>query len=134
MNLRRRHRVQPEVATSSLNDIMFFLMLFFLICSTLVNPNVIKLLLPKAGNTKTVVNKQPLTISVTADLRYAINNKEISHEALEQELAASIVGTTEPTAVLRIDKAVTVQDLVTLLDIGNKLKIKMILATDNKKS
>jgi biopolymer transport protein ExbD len=133
MNLRRRHRVQPEVATSSLNDIMFFLMLFFLICSTLVNPNVIKLLLPKASNTKTTVNKQPLTVSVSADLRFYINNKEVAYENLEQELAASIVGTTEPTAVLRVDKAVTVQELVALLDVGNKLKIKMILATDNKK-
>ena len=133
MNLRRRHRVQPEVATSSMNDIMFFLMLFFLICSTLVNPNVIKLLLPKASNTKTTVNKQPLTVSVSEDLRFYINNKEVAYENLEQELAASIVGTTEPTAVLRVDKAVTVQELVALLDIGNKLKIKMILATDNKK-
>jgi biopolymer transport protein ExbD len=133
MNLRRRHRVQPEVATSSLNDIMFFLMLFFLICSTLVNPNVIKLLLPKASNTSTTVNKQPLTVSVSADMHYYINNTEIAQENLEQELAASIVGTTEPTAVLRVDKAVTVEGLVSLLDIGNKLKIKMILATDNKK-
>jgi biopolymer transport protein ExbD len=131
MNLRRRHRVHPEVATASLNDIMFFLMLFFLICSTLVNPNVIKLLLPKASNNKTL-NKQPLTISVTSDLHYYINNREVPYESLQQELAASIAGTTEPTAVLRVDKAVTVQELVTLLDIGNKLKIKMILATDNK--
>jgi biopolymer transport protein ExbD len=132
MNLRRRHRIHPEVATASLNDIMFFLMLFFLICSTLVNPNVIKLLLPKASTNKTL-NKQPLTISVTGDLHYYINNKEVPFDALENELAASIAGTTEPTAVLRVDKAVTVQDLVTLLDIGNRLKIKMILATDNKK-
>ena len=133
MNLRRRHRVQPEVATASLNDIMFFLMLFFLIASTLVNPNVIKLLLPKASKNSTTINKQPLTISVTADLHYFINNKEVAYESLEQELATAIAGTTEPTAVLRVDKAVTVQELVTILDVGNKLKIKMILATDNKK-
>lgn len=132
MNLRRRHRVQPEVATASLNDIMFFLMLFFLICSTLVNPNVIKLLLPKASTEKTL-NKQPLTVSVSADLHYYINNREVAYANLQQELANAIAGTTEPTAVLRVDKAVTVQDLVSLLDIGNKLKIKMILATDNKK-
>ncbi|MEP7263139.1 MAG: biopolymer transporter ExbD [Bacteroidota bacterium] len=133
MNLRRRHRVQPEVATASLNDIMFFLMLFFLIASTLVNPNVIKLLLPKASKNQTTINKQPLTISVTADLHYFINNREVMYDNLQQELANSIVGTTEPTAVLRVDKEVTVQELVTLLDIGNKLKIKMILATDTKK-
>src|SRR5689334_16779209 len=125
MNLRRRHRIHPEVATASLNDIMFFLMLFFLICSTLVNPNVIKLLLPKASTQKTL-NKQPLTISVTSDLHYYINNKEVPYDNLKAELAAAIAGTTEPTAVLRVDKAVTVQELVTLLDVGNQLKIKMI--------
>lgn len=129
MNLRRRHRVAPEVATASLNDIMFFLMLFFLITSTLVNPNVIKLLLPKASANKTL-NKQPLTISVTKDFQYFINNKPVTLEALPAELAIAIQGTSEPTAVLRVDRGITVQDLVNLLEIGSKLKIKMILATD----
>jgi biopolymer transport protein ExbD len=129
MNLRRRHRVAPEVATASLNDIMFFLMLFFLITSTLVNPNVIKLLLPKASANKTL-NKQPLTISVTKDFKYYINNKPVAYESLSSELASAIQGTSEPTAVLRVDRGITVQDLVNLLEIGTKLKIKMILATD----
>lgn len=129
MNLRRRHRVAPEVATASLNDIMFFLMLFFLITSTLVNPNVIKLLLPKASANKTL-NKQPLTISVTQDFQYFINNKPVAFDALPAELAAAIAGTSEPTAVLRVDREITVQDLVNILEIGNKLKIKMILATE----
>jgi biopolymer transport protein ExbD len=129
MNLKRRHRVAPEVSTSSLNDIMFFLMLFFLITSTLVNPNVIKLLLPKA-NAGTTVNKQPITISVTKDFQYYINNKAVSFDLLESALSSAIAGTTEPTAVLRVDNSISVQDLVNVLEIGNKLKVKMILATN----
>ena len=132
MNLRRRHKIAPEVATASLNDIMFFLMLFFLITSTLVNPNVIKLLLPKASSKQTLT-KQPITISVTKELQYYINNKPVAYEVLEPTLQAAIAGVAEPTAVLRIDKALTIQDLVSLLSLGNKLKVKMILATDNAK-
>ncbi len=132
MNLRRKHKIHPEVSTSSLNDIMFFLMLFFLICSTLVNPNVIKLMLPKAKSHQTL-NKQPITISITKDLQYFINNKPVVKEDLEASLALATQGTEEPTAVLRVDNAITVQDLVDVLSIGNKLKIKIIMATDNAK-
>jgi len=132
MDLKRRHRVHPEVSTHSLNDIMFFLMLFFLITSTLVNPNVIKLLLPKA-NAHSTLNKQPVTISVTKDLEYYLNNKPVVFDDLEPVLKAAVEGTTEPTAVLRMDKGVSVQDLVNVLEIGNRLKVKMILATSQDK-
>ena len=132
MNLRRRHRIAPEVSTASLNDIMFFLLLFFLIVSTLVNPNVIKLLLPKASAGQTI-SKQPVTISITSDLQYYINNRPIQFEGLKDELSAAIAGISEPTAVLRVDKGISVQDLVNVLEIGNKLKVKMILATNTSK-
>ena len=131
MNLRRRHRVQPEVATASLNDIMFFLMLFFLIASTLVNPNVIKLLLPNAKSSKQVM-KQPITISVDAAGQYFVNKKPVSSSAVESELVA-LVGTAptveQPTVVLRVDASLNVQKLVDILEIGNRLKLKMVMAT-----
>lgn len=133
MNLRRRHKIAPEVATSSLNDIMFFLLLFFLIVSTLVNPNVIKLLLPRASSGQTV-SKQPITVSITKDLQYYINNKPVAREELQNALSTAIIGIAEPTAVLRVDNTISVQDLVTVLDIGKKLKVKMILATNTAKS
>ena len=132
MNFKRRHRIAPEVATASLNDIMFFLMLFFLIASTLVNPNVIKLLLPKANSGQTV-SKQPITISVTKDLQYYINNKPVPFDGLEVALKAAVTGTNEPTAILRVDKSLSIQDLVNLLSLGSRLKVKMILATDTSK-
>jgi biopolymer transport protein ExbD len=129
MNLRRNNRAAAgEVYSASLNDIMFFLLLFFLITSTMATPNVLKLLLPNAKSSSQSV-KHPLTISVTETLDYAINNTPVTAEELEPMLTKMIAGTPDPTALLKVDKTVQVQNLVDLLDIGNRLKIKMVLAT-----
>lgn len=133
MNLRRRTRLTSEVNTSSLNDIMFFLLLFFLITSTLVSPNVMKLLLPKADSGK-AMSKQNITISVNSDLEYYIDNKPVAAADLEPSLLQKIAGMPEPTVILKVDKTVQIQSLIDLLDIGNRNKIKMVLATEaNKK-
>jgi len=128
MNLRRKDKFRVEVSTSSLSDIMFFLMLFFLIASTMVSPSVIKLTLPKSQHNQTV-RKIEIAISITKDLKYYVNNKEVDFKALEAELVAEVQKVKEPTIVLRVDNSVPVQDLVNVMQIGNKLKIKMILAT-----
>ncbi|MEI6124605.1 MAG: biopolymer transporter ExbD [Bacteroidota bacterium] len=128
MNLRKSKGYTAEVYTGSLNDIMFFLLLFFLIVSTMVNPSVVKLMLPKA-TTAQAMNKKQVTLSMTADKTYYINNKAIASEQLETEMANAVRNLEDPTIVLRIDNALTIQDLVDLLQIGNKLKIKMVLAT-----
>lgn len=129
MKLTRRPKFEAEVATSSLNDIMFFLLLFFLIVATFANPNVIKLMLPKAQSGQTVSKKQ-ITLSVTADKQYYIDKKAIAASALEAELQNRQQTVPDLTIVLRTDASLTIQDLVDVLQIGNKLKIKMILATD----
>jgi biopolymer transport protein ExbD len=132
MNLRRKNRAVGEVYSASLNDIMFFLLLFFLITSTMATPNVLKLLLPNAKSSTQSV-KHPITISVTEDLKYALNNTPVSVEELEPTLIQIIGGQPDPTALLKVDKTVQVQNLVDLLDIGNRLKIKMVLATQSSK-
>ena len=132
MNLRRRNKAVGEVYSSSLNDIMFFLLLFFLITSTLATPNVLKLLLPNAKSSSQSV-KHPITISVTEDLHYAVNNLPVDQEQLEPALKNLVQGQPDPTALLKVDKTVQVQNLVDLLDIGNRLKIKMVLATQMSK-
>jgi biopolymer transport protein ExbD len=131
MNLSRRRRLTSHVETGAMNDIMFFLMLFFLIASTLVNPNVIKLLLPNAKSSKQVM-KQPITVSVDAAGTYFVNKKPVNPASVEQELVA-LVGTAataeQPTVVLRVDNSLNVQKLVDILEIGNRLKLKMVMAT-----
>ncbi len=134
MNLRRKHTEGAEVAAESLNDIMFFLLLFFLIISTLVNPNVIKLMLPTSKKTQSM-NKQPITLSVNEKLEYFINNNTspVSLEQLEPSLRRELAQVTDPTIVLRLDQSLKVQDMVNVLQVGEKLKVKMILATAAKK-
>ena len=119
---------------SALNDIMFFLMLFFLIASTLANPNVIKLLLPqaKAGQT---VSKQQYSLTVSKDLNYYINNDKtpFTFDQLEPRLKEISQNSNDVTIVLKVDRAIQVQNLVDVLAIGSKYKIKMILATQSPK-
>jgi biopolymer transport protein ExbD len=122
--------MHSEMRTDSLSDIMFFLMLFFLIISTMVNPSVIKLVLPKAQSGQTVT-KQNITISIDAQKNYFINNKPVVFEQLESDLLAELKGIEEPTVVLRADNTLPIQVVVDLISLGNKMKVKMILATKN---
>jgi biopolymer transport protein ExbD len=132
MNIKRKRTFKAEVSTSSLNDIMFFLLLFFLIVSSLANPNVIKLLLPNSKSAQNL-NKQQITISITKDKQYFIDNIKISFAEIEPLLKSRIGSLEEPTVILRLESSLTVQDLVDVMEIGNRLKVKMVMAT-NKKS
>jgi len=133
MSLRRnKHRFAAEVGASSMSDIMFFLMLFFLIISTLVNPSVIKLLLPRASSVQTM-SKQQFTVDISKDKEIYLNNKPIAFENLENQLRILMSDVTEATVVLRVDNSLTVQDLVDVLEIGNKLKVRMVMAAKTTK-
>ncbi len=131
---RMRKKEEAEVATESLNDIMFFLMLFFLIVSTLVNPNVIKLMLPNSKSSASMA-KQPITLTITKDKLIFLNSEKTSIliENLEKRLQNIAELKENPTIVLRIDQSLSIQDLVNVLQIGNELKVKMVLATENSK-
>ena len=131
MKIIRRHHFAPEVATSSMNDIMFFLLLFFLIISTLVNPNIIKVLVPKSSQTQSI-NKKTIILAVTKTKDYFINNKPVKTGQLEQELIKATRGLEEPTVVLYIPRNLEIQDLVDVLKIGVKNKLKVVLATERK--
>lgn len=128
MKLNRKKQFHPEVSTSSLNDIMFFLLLFFLIISTLSNPNVIKILLPKA-QTAQKMNKQQITLTVSEDKKYYIDQREVKLDQLKPQLEAKIGNVESPTIVLRFAPKLNIQDLVDVMQIGAELKVKMVLAT-----
>lgn len=128
MKLRGKNKFSPEVSTSSMSDIMFFLMLFFLITSTLISPSVIKLTLPSSKKNQTV-RKTEVSISITKDLAYFVNNQLVTALTLEAELLKQVKDPANTTVVVRCDSSVPVQELVNVLQVGNKLNIKMILAT-----
>lgn len=125
--------MHAEVATSSLNDIMFMLLLFFLIISTMVNPSVIKLTLPKSSSSEQTIAKKMITVSVDKNLNYAVDDQPVAFPDLETVLAQKIANINEPTIVLRVDNLLTMQDVVDVIDIGTKLRAKMILATQAKR-
>jgi biopolymer transport protein ExbD len=132
MNLRKRHgRAAAEVNTSAMNDIMFFLLLFFLIASTVTNPNVVKLLLPKSSSGQSV-SKKTINVAITKDLRYYVEKKEIQESDLQATLENYKNISPELTIILSSDRTVAIQDVVQVMDIAQKLNIKMVLATQSK--
>ena len=132
MKLKRQRRFQAEVQTSALNDIMFFLLLFFLIVATMGSPNVIRLMLPKTSESTNEVNKQPVTLSITADKKYFVDRTQVNFPQLENAIFQATSSMEEPTVVLRAEESLTIQDLVDVMAIGARLKIRMVLATDIK--
>lgn len=131
MKIKRRHEFQAEVATASLNDIMFFLLLFFLIVATFANPNVIKLMLPKASSSQTV-SKMQVTLSITPERLYYLDQVLVPTADLELVLTNKKKQIPDLTIVVRADFHLTIQDLVDVLEIGKRADVKMILATQKE--
>lgn len=134
MNIRnRRNRPTAEVHTAALNDIMFFLMLFFLLASAVANPQVVKLLLPKSSAGEQSVAKKTVTVSVTEDLTYHVDKQAVPYELLEQTLASLVQPGEEVTIMLYADGSVPIQNVISVMDVANRLRIKLVLATEPKR-
>jgi biopolymer transport protein ExbD len=128
MAIKRNKRFHAEVATSALSDIMFFLLLFFLIISTLANPNVIKVPLPESkANEKT--NKQHVSLTITQDKKYFVDKVEVSFNEIEAKLLTETKKLGDNSVVVRIPFDAQVQELVDVLRIGIENNLKMIIAT-----
>lgn len=126
MNIRGRNKVTPEFNMSSMTDIVFLLLIFFMIASTLVTTSAIDILLPKAsGKTE---NKKSVAVSITKDLRYYVDQKLVGESVLENELVDVLSSKDQPTIVLRAEKTVPVDNVVKVMDIANRNKFKVILA------
>ncbi|MBU3823076.1 biopolymer transporter ExbD [Flavobacteriaceae bacterium XHP0103] len=126
MNLRGRNKVTPEFNMSSMTDIVFLLLIFFMLASTLVTTNAIDILLPKAsGKTE---NKKSVAVSIKKDLTYYIDERRVGESVLENELIAALSTQDKPTVVLRAEKSVPVENVVKVMDIANRNKFKVILA------
>ena len=128
MNLRGRNKITPEFNMSSMTDIVFLLLIFFMIASTLVTTNAIDILLPKAsGKTE---NKKSVSVSIQKDLTFYIDQKMVNVQNLESELLSSFQNETAPSIILRAEKSVPVDYVVKVMDIANRNKFKIILAVN----
>ncbi len=126
MNLRGRNKVTPEFNMSSMTDIVFLLLIFFMLASTLVTTNAIDIILPTAsGKTE---NKQTVAVSIKKNLTYYIDEKLVGESVLESQLIALLSTEKQPTIVLRAEKSVPVENVVKVMDIANRNKFKVILA------
>ena len=128
IDLRKKKDFTAEVFTSSMNDIMFFLMLFFIIISTLLNPSMIRVSLPNAKSSQTIQKKE-INVTMTKEKLYYVNNTMVSFDALESQLKKELLVSPEAFIMLRFDNTLSIQDLVNVLSLGNKLNSKMIIAT-----
>jgi len=129
MNLRKRHRDEGEVHTGPLNDILFILLLFFLIVSTLANPNVIKLSQPKAkSDTK---SKQTVVVSIDANKQFYVGTTKVSLAELRAKLQPFLAKETDqPSIVINADKSVPVEDVVAVMRVARELGARTVLAVD----
>ena len=129
MNIRRKNRSHGEVHTGPLNDILFILLMFFLIAATLANPNVIKLSNPKAkGDTKT---KQNVVVNIDVKKHYIINGKQISLEELKSTLQPLIMkDSLNAVIAINADKAVAVDEVVAVMRVARELGAKTVLMVD----
>jgi len=133
MNFRSAKKQEFDVFTGSFSDIMFFLMLFFLIVSTMITPGAIKLALPQADKSPSMDKQtEKIAISITKDLKYYVNDKEIQFAQIEPELIKIKKGNEKAVAIVRCDNTIAVQAMVDVLQLGNKVGVKMVLATSRK--
>jgi biopolymer transport protein ExbD len=129
MNVRRKLRSHAEVHTGPLNDILFILLMFFLIAATLANPNVIKLSNPKAkGDTKT---KQNVVVNIDLKKHYIINGKQVALEELKASLQPLIMkDSVNATIAINADKQVPVDEVVAVMRVARELGARTVLMVD----
>ena len=127
MGLRSRNKVSANFNMSSMTDIVFLLLIFFMLTSTLVSPNALKLLLPNS-KAKTL-EKQTISISITKDIDFYINENKVTAASIEQQLKLLISNEKEPAIILHTDKTVAIEHVVKVMDIAYRNKYKIVLAT-----
>ncbi|MCH1539159.1 biopolymer transporter ExbD [Flavobacteriaceae bacterium] len=131
MNLKGRNKITPEFNMSSMTDIVFLLLIFFMIASTLSKQlDTIEVKLPQAkGKTE---NRSSITVSINKKNRFYIDEKSVSKSSLETQLL-NVLGTSDSRVIiLRAEKDVSIEEVVYVMSIANQNSIKVVLAVDSK--
>lgn len=134
MGLKRRIRVEPEFSLAAMIDVIFLLLMFFMLTSKFVTPNALNLQLP--SSTATTMASPSLAVSIAPGGKYYLDAKAVSPASLESSLRSRISAMGQDlkatTITLVAAKSVPIEDVVFVLDIANRLQVKTILATDPK--
>ena len=127
MFLISRNKINPNFSMSSMTDIVFLLLIFFMLTSTLVTTNALQIVLPTSSAQP--LKQQTVSISITEDLRYFINNEAIEPAFLESKIRENFNSTDNPTLVLRVAKSVPIEYAVEVMDLAYRNDYKIVLAT-----
>ncbi len=126
MNLKSKHKVEAAFSMSSMTDIIFLLLIFFMLTASFITPSGLPVNLPSSKNSSIVLQK--VSVTITKDLDYYVNDKKISFNRLEMELRNSFAGK-EGLVVLHCDQDVPVNELVKVASIATSLEAKVSIAT-----
>lgn len=127
MSIKTRNKVSVAFSMSSMTDLVFLLLIFFMITSTLVHPTALKLLLPQSNNQAAA--KPNTTVSITPDLQYYVENNKVELENMEQILIEKIGNNQDIYISLYVDKTVPIDYVVKVMNIAKKNNYKLVLAT-----
>lgn len=130
MNFRNRQRIPSHVSSESLNDIMFFLMLFFLITSAFMNPNLLKVNNPKSSN-KMIIKKN-VTVTIDQERKFYVNKNKIEPSDLLSSVTTElnkIEASEDPAIIINAEKSVPVEDIVAVMNVAKSKKVKIVLQT-----
>ena len=125
-----RNKVSTEFNMSSMTDIVFLLLIFFMLTSTMVTTNALDLVLPKAKG-KTDSNKST-SVSIDKDLNFFIDKDQVNEADLEKQLLALFANSENKAIVLRAEKSVPHEKVVKVMDIAYRNQIKMVVAVNPK--
>lgn len=128
MAIKRGSKVDKSYSAASMTDLMFLLLIFMLISTTLINPNALKLLLPKSSNQ--LKEKPYTTVSINSDLEYFVDGEtRVEFSELEGVLQELLSDVSDPVISLHCDKSVAVDYVVQVMNIAKANNFKLILAT-----
>ncbi|MFP4091769.1 MAG: ExbD/TolR family protein [Cyclobacteriaceae bacterium] len=127
MNLESKHKVDTSFNFSSIADIIFLLLIFFMLTSSFVTPSGLPVNLPSSKSSNIVM--QRVSVTITPDVRFYVNEKLTPVAQLESAIANALSGADEGVVVLNVDKSVPVEHLVNVAGIASALKAKVSIAT-----
>ncbi len=126
MKIEGKNKIKPEFSMASMTDIVFLLLIFFMLASTLVTTNAIDILLPSATGKTT--NKNSVAVTITKDLKFYIDQQTVAQNNLEMALLNATSEYSSPTVTLRAEESVPISKVAFVMDIANRNKLKVILA------
>ena len=129
MNIQARNKVDPAFSMASMTDLIFLLLIFFMLTSSFVTPSGLPVNLP--SSVASTIEVQKVSITVTKDLQFYVNDKKVTKATLEGELKSRLAGN-KGVVILHIDESVPTREMVFVAGVATKLEAKVSIATKPK--